>query len=151
MIHHNLENAGQCERLDHLIRGIEVAMLVTVDEDGMPRSRPMLMPARKFDGFLWFLTKASSHAVGEVAFNRRVNVSLASPERQRYVSICGTVEVIYDRVAIEALWQPEYGAIFPLGLDDPDLALLKVAVEDAEYWTSPMDARVHVFGVIQVH
>lgn len=33
-----------------------------------------------------------------------------------------------------ALWQKPLKTWFPKGLDDPDLALLKVEVEHAEYW-----------------
>ncbi len=35
---------------------------------------------------------------------------------------------------MEELWRPAYRAWFPQGLDDPPLALLKMDVEQAEYW-----------------
>src|SRR3546814_4736602 len=35
---------------------------------------------------------------------------------------------------------------FPKGLDDPDLALLRVAVEKAEYWDSPSAAMTYLYG-----
>ena len=38
-------------------------------------------------------------------------------------------------------------AWFPKGLDDPELALLKVTVEKAEYWDSPSSAVVHLVGL----
>ena len=33
------------------------------------------------------------------------------------------------------------------GLDDPDLALLKIEVMGAEYWDSPSSAVMHAYGL----
>jgi general stress protein 26 len=40
-------------------------------------------------------------------------------------------------------------AWFPDGLDDPDLALLRVHVEAAEYWDSPSSTMVHIVGFVR--
>jgi hypothetical protein len=42
-----------------------------------------------------------------------------------------------------------YRAWFPDGLDDPDLALLKVTVEQAEYWDSSSSMMVHLAGFVK--
>ncbi len=42
-----------------------------------------------------------------------------------------------DRKKIEELWKPEFKMWFPEGKDDPEIALLKVSLEKAEYWDSP--------------
>jgi hypothetical protein len=52
-----------------------------------------------------------------------------------------------DRGKMEALWRPQYRAWFPDGLDDPDLGLLKVSIEAAEYWDSPSSPVVHLIGL----
>ncbi|WP_231510307.1 pyridoxamine 5'-phosphate oxidase family protein [Fischerella sp. PCC 9605] len=72
----------------------------------------------------------------EINRNHHVNVSYAAPDKQRYVSLCGTAELVRDRQKLEELWQPQLKAWFPKGIDEPDIALLKVSVEKAEYWDS---------------
>jgi general stress protein 26 len=40
-------------------------------------------------------------------------------------------------------------AWFPEGLDDPHLCLLKVSVEQAEYWDAPSSKLVEIFGFVK--
>ena len=42
-----------------------------------------------------------------------------------------------DRAMIDELWRPEFKIWFPEGKDDPEIALLRVSLEKAEYWDSP--------------
>jgi general stress protein 26 len=137
------------QKLNELIKDIDFAMLTTIDEDGTLRSRPMVTQRSQFDGDLWFFTGASSPKVAEVMHDRHVNLSYADPKNQNYVSISGTARVVRDRKKMEELWNPAYKAWFPNGLDDPDLALLQVTAEHAEYWDSPSSAVVHALGFVK--
>jgi general stress protein 26 len=144
-----MTRAEAIKKLNALIKDIDFAMLTTVEDDGMLRSRPMVTQEAEFDGDLWFFTGASSPKVDEVQHDRHVNVSYADPKNQHYVSISGTAQVVRDRKKMEELWNPAYKAWFPQGLDDPDLALLKVTAQNAEYWDSPSSAVVHVVGLVK--
>lgn len=73
-------------------------------------------------------------------------MSFANPDDQRYVSISGWAELVRDHQKMEELWNPLYKAWFPDGLDDPNLALLKVHVRKAEYWDSPNSKVVQLVG-----
>lgn len=137
------------EKLNELIKEIEFAMLTTVEPDGTLRSRPMATQKAEFDGHLWFFTRASAPKVDEIERERNVNVSYSSPEKQRYVSVSGRATVVRDRKQIEELWSPEMKAWFPQGVTDPDLALLKVSVEQAEYWDSPSSTVAHLIGFVK--
>lgn len=136
-------------KLRELIRDVKFAMLTTEDTDGALRSRPMVVQESEFDGDLWFFTGASSPKVAEIQQHQRVNVALANPDKQRYVSVSGTAQLVRDRTKAEELWKPAYKAWFPEGLEDPDLALLQVTVEKAEYWDSPGSAVVHLIGFVK--
>jgi general stress protein 26 len=57
--------------------------------------------------------------------------------------------VIRDSQKAKELWSPVYKAWFPQGLDDPDLALLKVKVESVEYWDTPSNKMVQLFGFVK--
>ncbi|MBR8838371.1 MAG: pyridoxamine 5'-phosphate oxidase family protein [Stigonema ocellatum SAG 48.90 = DSM 106950] len=123
------------KKLRELIQDIDIGMLTTIDQDGSLHSRPMSTNSEvELDGDLWFFTDASSHKVTEIEQHQRVNVSFSDPHKQRYVSISGQAQLVRDRNKIKDLWKPELKAWFPKGLDEPDIALLKVNVEKAEYW-----------------
>ena len=136
------------QHLFEMISHIKFAMLTTLDEDGSLRSRPMAnKQADEFDGSLWFFTHASSHKVDEVEKQSEVNVSFSDPDKQSYVSISGKAELVRDRAKAEELWTPYTKLWFQNGLDDPDLAMLKVTVVKAEYWDGPSSKMVQAFGI----
>src|SRR5438128_1705005 len=135
-------------KLAQLIKGIKVAMLTTRCEDGSLHSRPMVTQQTGFDGTLWFFTQARAPKVGEIQRSEQVNLSYASPEEQRYVSVSGTAGLVRDPHKVRELWSPLLKAWFPKGPDDPDLALLRVEVERAEYWDAPSSTMVHLVGFV---
>lgn len=138
-------------KLGELIRSIRVAMLTTLEPDGWLRSRPMatqFAPMDK-DGALYFFTRIESPKVDEVQKHRQVNLSYSAPDSSRYVSVSGRAYLVHDRERMKALWNPAYRAWFPQGLRDPELALLKVEVEHAEYWDTPGGMVVHVIGLVK--
>ena len=124
----------QIEKLRALVKDIDFCMLTTADQDGTLRSRPMSTQQAEFDGDLWFFTAANTAKVEEVQRDHHVNVSYSDPEKNCYVSVSGTAQVMRDQAKINELWSPVLRAWFPKGPDDPNLALLKVTVNQAEYW-----------------
>ncbi|HEU4834142.1 MAG TPA: pyridoxamine 5'-phosphate oxidase family protein [Pyrinomonadaceae bacterium] len=126
------------EKLRELVKEIDFCMLTTVDEGGDLHSRPMSSNGDiDADGDIWFFTSASSHKVSEINKAPKVNVSFADPDKQRYISVSGTAQLVRDRAKIDELWRPEFKIWFPEGKDDPEIALLRVNLEKAEYWDSP--------------
>lgn len=136
------------KKLGGLMEDIDFAMLTTMD-GGKLRSRPMSTQKVEFDGTLWFFTSDQTHKVEEIEKDNRVNVSYAKPEDNVYVSVSGTAELVKDKEKIEELWNPILKAWFPEGLDDPHLALLKIRVEEAEYWDSPSSTLVQIAGFVK--
>jgi len=143
------DQSERIKKLSEMIKDIEIAMLTTAEPDGTLRSRPMATQKFEFDGDLWFFTRASSPKVDEIEQEHRVNVSYAAPDKQRYVSVSGRARLVRDKSKIKELWSPVLKAWFPKGLDDPDLALLKVSVEQAEYWDSPSSTVAHLVGFVK--
>ncbi|GLV59656.1 general stress protein [Dictyobacter sp. S3.2.2.5] len=134
------EDKSDKKLLSDKIKDIRMAMMTTVDPDGTLHSRPMAsqdFKALEFDGDLWFMTYASSHKVTEVQQHQQVNLSYSKPGDNLYVSVTGTAQLVRDRQKIKDLWNPIYKTWFPNGEDDPDIALLKVHVNSAEYWDAP--------------
>ena len=131
-----------------MIKGIGSAMMTTED-GGVLRARPMVAAQDDFDGNLWFFTHASSHKVDEVQGDQRVGVTYADPSKQDYVSLSGQARLVRDKAAMSAHWQESLRTWFPKGIDDPDIALLKVEVTAAEYWDAPNSVMVHAYGYVK--
>jgi general stress protein 26 len=143
------EHDDQVHKLRELIREIRVAMMTTTEPDGTLRSRPMATIDDPSDSALWFFTKGDSPKVDEVRRERHVNLSYADPAHQKYVSVSGTAMLVRDRKRAEAYWNPLDKAWFPKGLDDPELALLRVDINKAEYWDVPSSTMVHLVGFVK--
>ncbi len=132
-------------KLWRMIKDIRYAMLTSEDGD-MLRGRPMAASQSEFDGTLWFFTRADSHKVKEVAADDRVAVSYADPDKQTYISLSGHARLERDPALIRAHWSEAMRTWFPNGKDDPEIALLRVRVDAAEYWDAPSAAMVHLYG-----
>jgi protease I len=142
--------ADQIAKIGELIKDVRIAMLTTHEPDGSMRSRPMATQMKKFDGTLWFFTAIHSGKSAELAEDQHVNVSYAEPKINRYISVSGRGRVLpvsRDRKRAEELWTPFVKAWFPKGLDDPELGLLRIEVERAEYWDAPAGKVVVLAGL----
>ena len=135
------------EKMWGMIKSIGFAMLTTED-GGELRARPMYAAQDGFYGDLWFFTKASSHKVQEAA-GQKVGVTYADPGKQDYVSLSGQATIIQDKATIAAHWSESMRTWFPSGKDDPDIALMRVEVKSAEYWDAPNSTMVHAFGYVK--
>ena len=136
------------KKLREIVKAVDICMLTTVDERGELHSRPMSNNREvEFDGDLWFFTYGSSHKVDEIGQVPKVNASFADIDGQQYASLTGRAEVVRDRAKVEELWQPALRAWFPEGTETPDIALLKVTVESAEYWDSSQSIVAHAVSL----
>ncbi len=136
-------------KLFALIKDIKFTMMTTAMPDGSLRSRPMANQADGFDGTLWFFTDDHSPKVHEILEDTHVNLSYANPAKNDYVSISGRATLVKDKAKAKALWNPMYKAWFPEGLDDPHLGLIRVDVDQAEYWDSPNSRMVQLAGFVK--
>lgn len=135
------------EKLADLIEECRFAMLTTAEPDGTLRSRPLATLQVDPAGALWFFTSASSPKVEEIEQYRRVNLSYSNPDASDYVSVSGTAHTVRDRAKMRELWTPWVKPWFPRGLDDPDLVLLKVTIDRAEYWDAPDSGAKRLVGL----
>ncbi len=127
----------QIQKLHELIKDIDYGMFTTVDDDGSLHSYPMSKSGEiNSEATLWFFTYSGSHKVTEIEHHEQVNISFSSTEEQRYVSISGSAQLVKDRNKLRELWKPELQTWFPKGLDEPDIALLKVNINQVNYWDS---------------
>lgn len=124
----------QLRRIAELVSEIEIAMLVTAEADGALRSRPLRTLQMDAEGALWFMTTISSPKIGEMDEHRRVSLSYMRPTSERYVWASGVTQILRDDEKARELWTPGLRPWLPCGRDDPETVLLKVTIEEAEYW-----------------
>ena len=128
-------------KIGELIKDIQMAMLTTVSAGGTLHSRPMATHQAPFAGELLFLTPAHSGKVEEIQDEAEVSLTYVDA-KHAFLAISGRASISNDRATIEELWNPSYKAWFPEGKDDPEIRVLRVSVEQAEYWDAPSSAIV---------
>jgi general stress protein 26 len=141
-------SAEDTRKVAELLKGERFGFLTTTTPEGKLTSRPMALQEVEFDGDLWFFTYGSSHKADEVGRVPKVNASFADIGGRLYASVSGRAEVVRDRAKIEELWRPHLKAWFPEGVDTPDIALLKVTAERAEYWDGSQSLVAHAVGLV---
>lgn len=132
------------QKVWQLIETIGTGMMTTLDE-GVLRARPMHGQVEPEQGRIWFFTRADAAKAEEIGASQQVNVAYADPSHERYVSISGPAALVRDRAKIEALWNPFVEAWFPNGKSDPNVALIELMPEQAEYWDSPASKVVQLW------
>jgi general stress protein 26 len=129
------DNARNVDRAWDLMERIGFAMLVTHD-GGKLRARPMWAYLDRDANTIYFLTDARRHKDDEIAHNPSINLSFADAGDQKYVSLTGTAVVSNDRARIRKLFSTPAKAWWD-SADDPNIRVLKVTPDDAEFWDSP--------------
>jgi general stress protein 26 len=122
-------------RVWDLMKKIGFAMLVTRDGARL-RARPMSAHIERGENAIYFLTDARRHKDEEIARDPNVNLSFADTGGQKYVSLTGTAVVFNDRARIKQLFSTPAKAWWD-SAEDPNIRVLKVTPDDAEYWDSP--------------
>jgi general stress protein 26 len=125
-----------------MIAEAKICMLTTMTPDGRHVSRPMGLQDVEFDGDLWFFAYSTSDLVAQIAQHPQVNVAFSDTSHQNWISIAGAAERVDDRAKAAELWSPLLKAWFPDGLDTPELTLVKVHADTAEYWAAAHSSKV---------
>jgi len=131
-----------------MVHGMRVCMLTTQQTTGDLVSRPMTPLQSQDPGVLWFFMAQGSHQASEMLAFPRVNLNYTDPNRELYVSVSGSAELIQDQRKARELWNPALKAWFPGGVADPELTLLRVDVTQAEYWDARSGKSIQLFDML---
>jgi general stress protein 26 len=124
------------ESLWELIKDIRFPMFVHRHLGGMLHGHPMTMQNRSLQPGepLCFFVSRKTELGQRLKVDGGVCVAFADPEKDIYVSVSGHAAVNDDARRKKELFNPMAKAWFPGGADDPDLELVEVEIEHAEYW-----------------
>lgn len=123
------------DRTWELMKTVGFAMLVTRDGDKL-RARPMSAQLKRDENAIYFLTDARRHKDEEIARDPHVNLSFADAGSQKYVSVTGMATISNDREKIRELFSIPAKAWWD-SAEDPNIRVLRITPDDAEYWDSP--------------
>jgi len=138
------------EKFTEMVKDSKVCMLVTYEKNnGNLSGRPMSISKVYDDGTMWFFTKASSYKVEEIESSKKVSIAIANESSQNYLMIHGTATLVDDKSKMKELWSSIMKAWFPLGLEDPDMTLIKVVPNEVEYWDNSSSKMVVLFNILK--
>ena len=134
------------QKVWELIKEINIALLVTTDKAGSLHGRPMAAMNKDFNGELWFASRDGTPKLDEIAEHTQVLLAYSEPKSQNYVSVSGSARIVHDTAKVKELWSEPVRVWFPNGPEDPNIALICVKVESAEYWDSPSSTWLYAYG-----
>jgi general stress protein 26 len=129
-----MTNTDDRQKLVELMRDMPIAMLTTLGATG-PRSVPMARQEVDAGAELWFITARDTDHVRAV--QQEPHVVLTFSSRDAWVAATGQAEVVDDEDKLAELWNTFAEAWLPGGPEDPQAVLLRVDIEQAEYWDTP--------------
>lgn len=128
------DEIGQ-DKVVEIMRDDRFCMLTSVGDQGRLHSHPMTPQQVTDDGDVWFFIDATSDQARNLTAEKRVNLAFANGST--WLSVAGHASLHEDRTRIDELWNPTVEAWFPEGKDAPEVRLLQVESDSAEYWDSP--------------
>lgn len=118
-------------KVSEIASDFESAMLVTHAPGGRLHARPMSIVKVEPEAMLWFATRIQAPKVDELNADHHVLVVMQSESRN--LSISGRARILRDAHLARELWNEGLRLWFR-GPSDPELALILVEPEEAEYW-----------------
>lgn len=117
------------------LRDTDVVMLTTALPDGTLLSHPMTIQGVDDDVDVWFFVGLQGDQADALRHGPHVNLAIA--DAGSWLSVAGHAEFIDDGAVIDQLWNEQARAYFPDGKDDPNLGLMRVTSDSAQFWGLP--------------
>ena len=139
--------ANDHQKLWDLIKDTRFGMFAHRHHDGLLHSHPLTTQNKSVDegATLYFFVPKSGDIVRHVATDGSVNVAYANTDADSYVSVTGKASVLENQAKKEELFNPAAKAWFPKGVTDPNLGLLTVHIDNAEFWDVDDSKMVQIF------
>jgi general stress protein 26 len=144
------EHNQNVEKLIEMVKDTRVCMLITNEKDAENSTgRPMSISKIDEDGSMWFFSKESSYKIDEIEESRKVSIAITNESSNNYLMIHGKAILVNDKSKMAELWSSFLKAWFPLGLEDPDMILIKVVPTEVNYWDGSSSKMVVLFNMIK--
>lgn len=135
------------KEIERFVSRQKVSFICSVDNDGFPNVKAMLMP-RMRNGLkeFWFSTNTSSMRVRQYRENPRASIYFYHKGLIRYegVMLKGTMEVLTDQESKNMIWRKGDTVFYKQGVIDPDYCVLKFTAETGRHYR---DLKTESFSV----
>ena len=125
MSHHTIQ-----DRAKNVVKDIQHAVLVTIDENGLPQPRTLWLPGMDDDFTTYFVTCRKMEKCQQIAANPKVCVFWTQAQEGQlgpgYVYLKGEASVTDDQALRYRFWNDELNQYFPGGKDDPDYVIIVI-------------------------
>lgn len=125
------------DTIREMVKDVKYAMMTTITTEGHLHACPMTTGETSLGAKeIWFIGDKTTETVKHIENNPQVNLSYVCEKDKAYVSINGKAELVNDQDKLDELWSPVTNAFFEHGKEDPNVQLIKVVPNGAEYWRS---------------
>ena len=121
------------EKIWKLLAEFTTAMLVTADENGVIRARPMAIAGIEKGEKIWFFSAQDTAKLHEISERTRVGV-VCQKGQSVFLSLSGNATLTCDPKKVSELWRESLRLWFPDGKEDPGIVLIAVTPTRAEFW-----------------
>jgi general stress protein 26 len=136
--HRTKKRRKDLDRLAEMMAGIDFCMMTTHGDRGAFHTRPMSNNGEvELDADTWFFTSKSTCKVEELERDDRVSLSFTGGGKKApvWIAVTGTAKLVDDVDKKKELWKGELEQWFENGPEDPDVVLIRVRAERAQYWS----------------
>jgi general stress protein 26 len=132
------------------MKGIDIAILSTHTEGGKIANRPMSNNGDvSYTGDSYFFALGSTRTVADIGCDPKVALGYSGKagffsNAGVYIAIEGKADIIRDKSAFKAHWNPDLDTWFERGIDTPDLVLIHVRAERITCWDQGKEVNVTV-------
>ncbi len=119
-----------------LRKNAQVAYVASVNEEGFPQIKGMLVPEHESMKIHYFSTNTSSKRVAQFLKNPKASVYYVDDTKDQYKGalFTGTMEVCTDHETKAFLWQDGDEMYYPGGIDDEDYCVYRFHAETVNYY-----------------
>ena len=121
------------QKVLEMLDEFDTAMLVTRSGDGRLEARPMMLLEVEPDGEVWLMTSWQSQKADEIQQHPDLLLVCHDGTKQS-LSLRGHGRVVQDPARVRRLWKEPHRVWFPNGPDDPDIAMIAITPDSAEFW-----------------
>lgn len=143
--------ANDHQKLWDLIKDTRFGMFAHRHHDGLLHSHPLTTQNKAIDegATLYFFVPKDGEIARNIAADSAVNVAYANTDKDNYVSVSGRAVMLEDQSKKEELFNTAAKAWFPKGVSDPNVGLLAVQIDNAEFWDVDDSKMVQIFKMMK--
>lgn len=112
----------------------KVAYVGSVNEDGFPQIKAMLVPEHESVKIQYFSTNTSSKRAAQFLKNPKASVYYCDEKNFKGALFTGTIELCTDHETKAMIWHDGDEMYYPKGIDDEDYCVYRFTAETVNYY-----------------